>query len=301
MKGTSSLRSALLILFFALPLIGVGLRTTSGTERPDSGSDSATVWTDEAATGWSGTSSYDISSAVIPRDATGDAAAILAVAWTGEFVGVSSTSGLGGLIGPTGFNNLNSLAQNSNGVFYAAQRLGPTSGQLLTIDPVTGAGTVVTAISVDVRGLAFSANDTLFAIVDPGTGLIDELHELNPVTGQSTMLGLTGFVSVQGLDFAPGGTLYAWDIDEGLLTVDPASGTAIDVNGATDGTVQIQSLLFLPDGTLVGGSLPGFYEIDPVTGDISFVGDTGFDIRGMEINPAFVFADGFESGDISRW
>lgn len=124
---------------------------------------------------------------------------------------------------------------------------------------------------------------------------------MNPATGLTTLIGVTGYLSIQGLDFAPGGTLYGWDTVAGLLEIDPDSGTAIDVNGAIGGTSNIQSLLFLPDGSLVGGSNPGFYDIDPLTGTFSFVGITGFNIRGLEVNRAFVFANGFESGDDSAW
>ncbi len=295
-RSLGSLRNWLLVLFFVLPLLGMGLQSASveGQAEPDAGA----LWADfRELDGPFTAAALAGPGGGVSRDATGDSAAILAVSWDGGFVGVDPVTGAGGLIGPTGFFGLDSLAEDSSGTLYTAV----ADTELLTLDPVTGAGTPGAPIGLDVRGLAFSAADVLYAIADLGPASTDQLFTLDPDTGQAILVGLTGFTSIEGLDFAADGTLYAWDTVDGLLTVDPGAGTAVDVNGAIGGNPDVQSLLFMPDGTLFGGARPGLFEIDPVTGAFAFIGNSGFDIRGMEVNRAFLFADGFESGDVSAW
>ncbi len=293
-RSFGSLRNALLVLFFVLPLLGMGLQSSEGQAEPDAGA----LWADfRELDGPLTAAALAGVGGGVSRDATGDSAAILAVSWDGDLVGVDPVTGAGGLIGPTGFAELDSLAENSGGMLYTAI----ADTMLVTLDPATGAGTAGPPIGLDVRGLAFSADDTLYAIADVGPASVDQLYTLDPVTGEADFVGVTGFLGIQGLDFSPEGILYGWDAGEGLLTIDPTSGTAVDVDSGIFGNLDVQSLLFLPDGSLVGGSDPGFYDIDPATGAFFFVGVTGFSIRGMAVNQALVFADGFESGDVAAW
>lgn len=155
-----SLRSWLLALFFALPLIGVGLqRPLEGGERLAAGAVSEAIAAGPASR-WGGDWPADGESiATFARDATGDSGAILSVSWTGEFIGIDPVSGAGGLIAPTGSAALSSLAQDSNGTLYATGRAPPGLRQLLTIDPVTGAASVVASLDLSARSLAFSSDD----------------------------------------------------------------------------------------------------------------------------------------------
>jgi hypothetical protein len=71
----------------------------------------------------------------------------------------------------------------------------------------------------------------------------------------------------------PGGTIYAMDPNNVLLTVNPANG-----HGTVVGTtgLDIDGIKFRQDGTLFGLSGPGnLYTIDKSTGAPTFVGSTG--------------------------
>ena len=95
-------------------------------------------------------------------------------------------------------------------------------------------------------------------------------------------IGSLGFLGVQGLDVSPGGGLFAWDVQDGLLTVNSVTGLATDVNASIGGTAQIQSIVFAPDGRLFGAGAT-LYSINPRTGAFSQIGAGGGpDIRGIE-------------------
>jgi hypothetical protein len=96
------------------------------------------------------------------------------------------------------------------------------------------------------------------------------------------VIGSLGFLGVQALDFAPNGELFAWDVDFGLLAVNPINGVAIDVNPAIGGSGAIQSIVFAPDGRLFGAR-QALYSINPVTGAFAAIGHAStFDLRGIE-------------------
>ncbi|MFQ5424886.1 MAG: hypothetical protein ACE5F9_13025 [Phycisphaerae bacterium] len=158
--------------------------------------------------------------------------------------------------------------------------------QLLTIDPVTGAGTTVGPLGFGgggvggVQGLAFVSNtNTLFGVsVDSSTG-VSTLITIDPATGAGTIVGPIGFFDVLGLTFDPNtNTLLGTDIDtDQLITIDPAgTGTAVGSLGFS----FVESLAFDPNtNTLFGvGALPPdqLLTIDPATGAGTAVGPTGF-------------------------
>lgn len=190
-------------------------------------------------------------------------------------------TGSGSSVGLAGFGKANSMAQDSAGRLYAVG--GEGAQGLYTIDPLTGEGTFVAALAVgDVRALAFDADDVLYGIVN-GPGVIDHVYVFDPVDGSAQFVGSTGFSSIQGADVAADGTLYAWDIQNGLLTVDTVTGDATDVNFNVGGTFLIQSIVFDDDGTLYGAG-DKLYVIDADTGDWATVGTGEYDdLRGVEI------------------
>ncbi|MBE9061876.1 hypothetical protein [cf. Phormidesmis sp. LEGE 11477] len=191
--------------------------------------------------------------------------------------------GSGSLIGNSGFGG-NSLASDSIGDLFTI------AGPLVKIDPETGVGVSNTQFGVgDVRALAFSNADELFAISQPPSSAF-ELFELNIETGQQTLINrIIGANAVQGLDFAPDGTLYGWDLSLGLITINPQTGEATDVNSAVGANAAIQSITVTDDGRLFGAR-DALYEIDIETGEATFVGEGDYDdIRGIE---AFKTVDG---------
>lgn len=227
---------------------------------------------------------------------------ILGVAWEGAVVLIDESDGSGQDLGLSGFSGLNSLAKTSGGIFYsvAGNPLFTTTSTLITIDPSSGLGTAAVVVNgLDagtVRALAFSSGDVLYAIGNGGgafgTGIADDLYRIDLATGNATLLGSTGFSGIQGLAFAPDGTLYGWDVNSlftgaGLVLIDPLTGQATDINAAIgESDADIQGLAAAPDGTLYGARHT-LYTINPLTGAVSAVGSDDLpDVRGIEVIPA---------------
>jgi hypothetical protein len=208
---------------------------------------------------------------------------------------IDETTGTGVLIGPSGFRRLNSLASNSSNQLFSVVDPQPTFPQdrpwLITIDPTTGAGTLVAtldfgAVVEDVRSLAFSSSNILFAINNAVPGALGpaDLYTINTMTGQGTLVGSTGRAGIQGLDFSPSGTLYGWS-EVGLVTIDTLTGLATDVNPNVGAGQNIQSIAFARNGTLYGAR-EALFRIDATTGVLTRIGSGGYvDVRGIEVIP----------------
>jgi hypothetical protein len=193
-------------------------------------------------------------------------------------------------IGPTGTQRLNSLA-TVNGTLYSVASIGSLAAQtreLVQVDPLTGAATTIAPLNVDIRGLSdVPGSSDLFGIAD---GAPDRLVRIQTGTGQVTNVGPTGFSSIQGLAH-DGVNLYAWDLTDGLLVVDPATGSATDVNPALGGqSAAVQFLCF--DGTQLLGGADTLFRVDP-NGVLFVQGNLGTPgLRGVEVRRAIPFGLG---------
>jgi hypothetical protein len=202
---------------------------------------------------------------------------------------IDATTGAATAIGFASVNRLNALAMNAAGeIITKRQDVG-----LLKLDPATGNTTFWAAsppLNTYDNAMAFGPSGELFLTGNNSTGtgggnLGYGLYRYNPTTAQTTFVGNTRF-TVVGLEFAPDGTLYAWDLFEGLLRIDTTTGLGTDVNPLVDnrnGTVLdhvAQTLAFGPDGKLYG-AWESLYQIDLVTGEYTQVGGSYADIRGM--------------------
>ncbi|MBI4340816.1 MAG: PEP-CTERM sorting domain-containing protein [Candidatus Omnitrophica bacterium] len=227
------------------------------------------------------------------------AATILGVSWEGSVVSIDSSSGSSSSVGSSGFSGLNSLARSSTGqlITVAGHPLLTTDSTLVDINPSTGAGTSLGTITGlpagTIRAAAFSSSDVLFAIANGGgpfsTTEADDLYTINLSSGVPTLIGNTGFAGIQGLAFAPDGTLYGWDVTSdftgaGLIALNPSTGSGSDVNALVgEAGVDIQALAVASDGTLYGARNT-LYLIDSTTGSPSAVGSGGYpDVRGIEV------------------
>lgn len=186
----------------------------------------------------------------------------------------------------------NSLAQNSAGELFGGWfSVSGENGRVSRFDPNTGivlqTFNAFTPGAGGIRGLSFDSEDNLFAVVNRNDSqgaptLDDDLYLFDLANQTTSRIGSLGFVGVQGLDVSANGTLYAWDIFDGLLTIDPTTGNATDVNPAIGGTVDIQSITFSPDGSLFGARR-NLFSIDLATGAYTQIGvGSGMDIRGIE-------------------
>ena len=214
-------------------------------------------------------------------------ATIIGVDFGGTAYEIDETTGSGVVLGSTGFLRLNSAAANSAGTVYSVSQeelLGESIA--ITVDSTTGAGAAVTPAfdaTNGVRGIAFSAGGKLFATVDedPGGSIgPDTLYTIDLTTGALTSIGATGMTGIQALAFSLSGSLFGWDIDLGLVSIDASTGVATDVS-AVGVTASIQTIDFAPDGTLYGAR-DALYTIDPTTGVTTLIGSGGYsDLRGM--------------------
>lgn len=216
---------------------------------------------------------------------------LVGVAWTGEVYRISTATGAATQFGTTLFTSgQNSMAIDPGGKIWSTQGVGlPPIMSLMTIDPVTGVGTVRTgplAGTPDVRGLAAEADGTFFAVVNNRAAFTCDLWRIFP-NGSAFRIGDTGFSALQGLT-SVGGALYGFDVNSGLVRIDRVTGAAVDVNPAIGGppNAAINFLATRADGKVFGGHL-GLYEVDLVTGAYTPIGTGGWaaEVRGADFPP----------------
>lgn len=127
---------------------------------------------------------------------------------------------------------------------------------LYTIDPATGAATLVGRNDVYADGLAIDAGGRAYAIDAIRTGA---LYAIDLGTGAASLigsLGLAGVTAQFGLTFAEG-ILYALGSSGGLYSVDPATGAATFVADTTCGGVPCFGWEGLAARTTVAVAEPG--------------------------------------------
>jgi hypothetical protein len=207
----------------------------------------------------------------------------LAVAFNGGVYHLDTTIPRITSLGGTGLIGHNALARDASGNFWSTNRAN-SSFSLVRIDPATGTATVRFPIP-DARGLAAAGGTELYLVHEPPLPqTIDIFARVDTLTGTVTEIGPTGFTGLQGLA-GLGNLLFAWDINLGLITIDPRTGIGTDVNPGLGGPL-LQTLWAQPDGRLFGasGGTTQLYAIDIGTGNAVGVGGLGsnFDLRGVE-------------------
>jgi hypothetical protein len=175
-------------------------------------------------------------------------------------------------------------AAPGTGTLFGTDAIG---GNLITINPATGAGTVVGNMGAGIAVPALAVDPTTGTMYAGQGGGTPNIYTVNPATGAATLVGDTGLglAAVGGLDFRSDGTLFAavnivGDGGTGsdhLATINKATGAATVIGpfGAVEG---IEGIAFDSSGTLWGSrsargaaGAPGLYRIDPATGTATFV------------------------------
>jgi Tol biopolymer transport system component len=145
-----------------------------------------------------------------------------------------------------------SLAYNpKNDFFYGGEctALGVQTGQLVRIDPETGAGTRIGAsLPGAIHGLAFDTNGVLFAVLGDGVNA-DRLARIDPADGGLiNTLGPLGVTNVGGLTITAAGTAYAsLPVSNHLsliLSVNLTSGTATALSALPRTVLDLASPAF---------------------------------------------------------
>lgn len=223
--------------------------------------------------------------------ATLPAQELIAVNFAGQAFAIDSVTGQSRTIGATGVTSCNAMARK-DGVLYSTAQTGGSTGarQLVTIDPITAQASVLFPnLNVDLRGLApKDGSNELYGIAD---GQPDRLVTIDVVSGQVTTIGNTGFTGIQALDSEMSVLfLFGWDVNLGLVRIDPASGVTVDVNpslGAQGAVIQFLTKVVDDSGTprLIGGNT-ALFSINLSTGAVTPIGPAGSlaDVRGAELH-----------------
>jgi hypothetical protein len=164
---------------------------------------------------------------------------------------------------------------------------GATKGSLLTIDPTTGAGTMVGRTGRErVPGLAISSAHDIWGSSGGGASQLLHISASDAVTQVVATIrnAATGqpLPFVDAIAFDSSDVLYAIDVTNTLWTVDTSSGLAARI-GFTGLAPEpfLAGLGFDPTSGRLYASTGGFggtdaiYEIDPLTGAATLVGNTG--------------------------
>jgi hypothetical protein len=134
---------------------------------------------------------------------------------------LNRATGVGEQLASFGSRTVNALTFDKDGGLYA----GGSSGELLVIDPVTGALKQAISLSPAVQfsgDLIFLANGMLVATVTGGVGG-DRLAEIDRTTGIVRMIGNIGFDGVYGLSLFDG-SLWGLTKDAELLRLNSETG-----------------------------------------------------------------------------
>ena len=168
------------------------------------------------------------------------------------------------------------MAKDQAGRLYVTT--GDVTSEIWQLDPLQGQLQQVCASGVPgVRALADGPSSTLYALrhVSLPASLADtsNLYRIDLLAGGATLLGNSGLKKIQGLEAGPGGELYGWSLDHGLVSIDPATGAASDPfpqSGTSN--LNLQTLAFDAAGVLWGLG-HDLYTIDVATGVATLVAD----------------------------
>jgi len=165
--------------------------------------------------------------------------------------------------------NMNSMTTGEDGEIYST-----VGGTIYRINTATNTATPVLTTVLNIRGLAAFGQD-LYAVNDNGVN--DQLYRINLRLGSVTLVGSMGG-NFQSREVSPYGTMYAYELTNGLFVVNPLTGVATDVGVA--GAVSTQALEFGLLDRLFGGQT-NLYSYNLPTGLSTLIGATGADLRGL--------------------
>jgi DNA-binding beta-propeller fold protein YncE len=159
-------------------------------------------------------------------------------------------------------------------------------------------GLVYVALVILMTGWTSAA--TLYGAYSPnGPG---ELITIDTATGAPTVVGATSS-AIDGLAFAPDGTLYAADnTNNQLVTLDPATGAVASVIGPYGVPITVEGLSVRPsDSVLFGIDVlnSALITLNTATGTVTTIGSLG--VNGMaglafNLDGSVLYAAAFDNG-----
>ena len=177
------------------------------------------------------------------------------------------------------FINFPALAKT----FYASSG-DQNNGEILTIDPVTGAGTSLGPSSFDgVKSI--SIHPTTGSIYGLVSRTIDaDIVKVNSVEGDSHLLFTLDLQQMAGIAFDTTGILYGMSRSGMLYIIDLDYGTyslVVDAISTYSGIAinPLTNELWASSASFVGPNLDVIFKVDLTTGDTTIVGHTGLGKR----------------------
>ncbi|MBK8096412.1 MAG: hypothetical protein IPK26_04850 [Planctomycetes bacterium] len=199
---------------------------------------------------------------------------MIGVTFAGQVLRMNSVTGATTVLA-NGAAGKNCLCCTGNNRLISAIRTGGLGTgfrhHLIEIDPFTGAETILfgQADFGDLRGMTAAPGqppDVVLAVRD--TGGPDELVVIDLATGVLTVIGATGFSSIQALDVTGSG-LRAWDLGAGLLNISGSTGAATDPFPAVGGPTGQQ---FLVTNPVTFATFVGNTQMRPLTISVGVAG-----------------------------
>ena len=196
-------------------------------------------------------------------------------------------------LGPTGFSITGLRFDPTTGILYGSTaNIGVSRGSLITLNPITGTGTLVGSYGIaghTMADITFTKNGTLYGWAEPSR---DDLHIINKATGAATDVGNAG-ISTYGSGLAANSKDVLYYTGSGgtgpLRTIDKATGlptTVATLSGAPLGTGPINALAFNATDVLYGvqgsfGSTTHLIIINTATGVITDLGTSLSDLDAL--------------------
>ncbi len=193
-------------------------------------------------------------------------------------------------IGATGFSHVTGLAFDpvTGALFgHVSDYFGSGDTQLLTIDVLTGAGTLVGSTGLQVPDMTFDSTGQLYAWSEFSATQSDDLFRLDKTTGLASFVGESSTdTSNTGLAFDNADTLYMTRYGTDLFTVDSVTGattfqTSLSsaVNNAL--TFDRETNQMYSVSRHDGSSF--LQKIDVATGTVTELGDIGINGNSRKI------------------
>ena len=157
-----------------------------------------------------------------------------------------------------------------------------TGEALYTVDPVTFDLKVIGGFGIDkaMTDIAVALDGTLYGVS------MTSLYTIDRKTGLATMKQANVSSTNVALTFQTDGTLLASDTTGAVRTIDPVSGTIVEIGTYGAGFDTAGDLVAVADGTMFGISSKGpgttktsnvLLTVDPKTGVAQGVGPIGYD------------------------
>lgn len=165
------------------------------------------------------------------------------------------------LIGASGVNDMGDLTSNPGaGTLWGVQIVSASASTLYNLDPATGAASNPVPILGMDRGLSITsiAFDAVTGVLYGNTtffysgGLPDRLYKIDPVTGQTTLVGTIGYDNVYGLGFDNNGALFGLvPNSNALISIDTNTGVGTAVGAALPSGGSYFDLAARPEDNLM--------------------------------------------------